>query len=146
MSSYAVRVCALFLGLTTGLFSIPGHVAGQQPPPSYECFFAKGTIRTFENGVFSAKSAQPLSFVIGNIDLANQFANLVTPKGTGDLRIVRAIGANHFLEVVTEGFMNVTTIYETGNRANGFPAVHSRHLGILGMPIFSQYEGLCRVN
>ena len=30
----------------------------------------------------------------------------------GTLKIVRAINANHFLEVVNEGFLNLTTIYD----------------------------------
>ena len=34
----------------------------------------------------------------------------------GALKIVRAINANHFLEVVNEGFLNLTTIYDKDPR------------------------------
>ncbi len=30
----------------------------------------------------------------------------------GELRVVRAVNANHFLEVVNEGFLNMTTVYD----------------------------------
>lgn len=133
-----------FLALALALIGGTGHLMAQKSK-GYECIFDKGTVRTFENGVFTSKPAKELRFSIADIDLANQYAALVTPKGTGDLRIVRAIGANHFLEVVTEGYLNVTTIYEIGKPGmREFPAVHSRHLAVFGVPIFTQYQGLCR--
>jgi hypothetical protein len=118
--------------------------AAAEAPKGYECDFEAGTIRTYTNGAFTTKPAQKLSFAIGDINMRAQTASLITPKGTGDLRIVRAIGATHFLEVVTEGFLNITTIYETANGQGPFPAVHSRHFGLLGTPVVSQYHGMCR--
>jgi len=44
---------------------------------------------------------------------------------------------------VTEGFLNVTTIYDKDEAKGAYPAVHSRHFGLLGQPIVSQYEGYC---
>ena len=64
-------------------------------------------------------------------------------RGTGRLRVMRAVNAVHFLEVVTEGFLNVTTIYDKDEAKGAYPAVHSRHFGLLGQPIVSQYEGYC---
>mgnify|MGYP001823108131 CR=1 FL=1 len=115
-----------------------------QEPRGYDCTFDAGIIRTFENGAFTNKAAKKLIFEIGEIDLRAQTASLVTAKGTGDLRIVRAIGANHFLEVVTEGFLNITTIYATQDVKGPRPAVHSRHFGLFGTPVVSQYQGTCR--
>ena len=60
------------------------------------------------------------------------------------LRIVRAVNANHFLEVVTEGFLNLTTVYDLDPERKAHPAVHSRHLGLLGEPVIAQYYGFCR--
>jgi hypothetical protein len=92
------------------------------------------------------EEAAPLAFGIDAIDVTAQTAELKMPRGTGSLRIVRAVNAMHFLEVVTEGFLNVTTIYDRDDAKGTFPAVHSRHFGLLGQPIVSQYQGYCEGN
>lgn len=139
-----MRLTALRIGALVLLLFCSGLAASAEEPKGYDCTFEAGMIRTYENGVFKTQPAKPLSFSIGDINMRAQTASLITPKGTGDLRIVRAIGATHFLEVVTEGFLNITTIYETQNAQGGYPAVHSRHFGLLGTPVFSQYQGHCR--
>ena len=110
----------------------------------FMCDFPSGTVNTFENEVYQAAQASPLAFEIGDVDLRGQKASLVTPKGKGELKIVRAIGANHFLEVITEGFLNITTIYDSPAADGSLPAVHSRHFGLLGLPVVSQYHGTCK--
>ena len=135
----AVRLVAAMLGVW-----VLAGVARAETAKAYTCSFDAGMVHTFENGAFSSKAAQKLAFEIGDIDFARQSAALVTPKGKGELRIVRAIGANHFLEVITEGFLNITTIYEAGPSGGPYPAVHSRHFGLLGTPVVSQYRGSCR--
>ena len=81
--------------------------------------------------------------MIEEIDLIRQSATLKMDQGKGELKIVRAIGANHFLEVVTEGFLNMTTIYDAPEAGGPRPAVHSRHFGFFGAPFVSQYYGTC---
>jgi hypothetical protein len=110
------------------------------------CTFDSGVIKTFENGVFKDEKVEPLSFRIEDVDLVRQTASLRTKQGKGDLKIVRAIGANHFLEVVTEGFLNMTTVYEAAGPGAPLPAVHSRHFGFFGAPFVSQYHGTCVEN
>ena len=63
--------------------------------------------------------------------------------GTGPLRIVQAVNAMHFLEVVTEGFLHVTTVYDKDEAKGAYPAVHSRHFGLFGQPLVTQYQGFC---
>lgn len=109
----------------------------------YRCDFSDGQVRTIENGAFKRVGAKDISFRIGNIDLVSQTAQLLTENGSDQLRIVRAINANHFLEVVTEGFLNMTTIYEPMVGQTRSPAVHSRHFGLLGEPVVTQYTGFC---
>ena len=110
----------------------------------FKCDFPSGTVNTFENEVYQAAPANHLAFEIGDVDLRGQKASLVTPKGKGELKIVRAIGANHYLEVITEGFLNITTIYDSPAADGSLPAVHSRHFGLLGLPVVSQYHGTCK--
>ena len=129
----AVTLTVLWLSTATALAN-----------KGFICSFPSGMVNTFENDVFQSATAKPLSFEIGDVDLAKQTASLVTPSGKGELKIVRAIGANHFLEVITEGFLNITTIYGEPAGDGSFPAVHSRHIGLLGMPVVSQYLGTCK--
>ena len=85
-------------------------------------------------------------FSLDKIDLEGQAAELIAGADAKPLtvRIIRAINANHFLEVVNEGFLNLTTIYDKDAKTGTYPAVHSRHLGILGQPVFGQYTGTCK--
>jgi hypothetical protein len=57
--------------------------------------------------------------------------------------VVQAVNATHFLEVVTEGFLHITTVYDKDDAKGAYPAVHSRHFGLPGQPIVTQYQGFC---
>ena len=89
------------------------------------------------------KKASPLAFGIAAIDAQAQTAELKTRGGTGHLRIVQAVNAMHFLEVVREGFLHITTIYDKDEGKGAYPAVHSRHFGLFGQPLVTQYQGFC---
>ncbi len=129
---------AVFLLLAA---AAPAHANG-----AMTCTFPAGVVKTFEDGKFKDETMAELSFRIDEVDLARQTAALFTKQGKGELKIVRAIGANHYLEVVTEGFLNITTIYDAAGPGAPMPAVHSRHFGLFGTPFVSQYHGTCREN
>jgi hypothetical protein len=107
--------------------------------------FESGASGSYEGGTFASKAPSPLTFTISEIDLEKQSATLTAAPDAkpGKLSVVRAINANHFLEVVTEGFLNLTTVYDKDAAAGKYPAVHSRHFGLLGQPVFGQYTGFC---
>jgi hypothetical protein len=112
-------------------------------PKAFDCSFTKGNAWSVVGGEFKTETPAPLSFKITDIDLEAQTARLVTGDKSGTLRIVRAINANHFLEVVNEGFLNLTTVYDKDAASGTHPAVHSRHFGLMGEPVFAQYAGTC---
>lgn len=114
-------------------------------PLSLACTFSSGSSASYDAGAFASKPASPLSFKITKIDLEAQSAELRTGESADpvSLRIVRAVNANHFLEVLNEGFLTLTTIYDKDPKTGTHPAVHSRHLGVLGQPVFGQYTGAC---
>ncbi len=130
--------------VVSGLLALWSLTGSAVAATGYICSFPAGTVNTFENDVFQAGPAKALTFEIGDVELRRQTASLVTPRGKGELKIVRAIGANHFLEVITEGFLNITTIYESPAGDGSLPAVHSRHFGLFGSPVVSQYHGTCK--
>lgn len=142
----------LFIGGTLAgvlAFGISGGAsptwADDAPPKALVCAFTGGESRTYEDGAFQAKQPSPLGFTIEDIDVEGQSATLkASPDAKpGKLSVVRAINANHFLEVVNEGFLNITTVYDRDKATGKYPAVHSRHGAIVGAPVFGQYTGFC---
>ena len=120
---------------------VPAYAA--DAATGFVCTFKAGSTLSYTKAKFKRAVAKPLAFDIASIDLAGQKAELVTPKGRGELKIVRALNANHFLEVVAEGFLNITTVYDFDAAAKAHPAVHSRHFGLFGEPVVAQYQGFC---
>lgn len=122
-----------------------GPVSAQDDfPTHFACDFNQGYSWTYTAGKYQAAPPADLSFEIGKIDLDRQTASLILEgKPANGLKIVRAINANHFIEVVNEGFLNLTTIYDLDPATGKYPAVHSRHFGLFGQPVFAQYAGSC---
>jgi hypothetical protein len=114
-------------------------------PKAFACTFEEGMTWSYDDHAFVQKPPAALKFEITDIDLDGQSAQLLTEgrEKPGALKIVRAINANHFLEVVNEGFLNLTTVYDKDPASGRHPAVHSRHFGLLGQPVFAQYAGFC---
>ena len=141
--------CLTFAALLVGLGgSPPVRADDSETIKDLACTFDSGTSSGYEAGKFTSKPAAPLAFKLSKIDLEGQSAELTagTAELSAKIRIVRAINANHFLEVVNEGFLNLTTVYDADAKTGLRPAVHSRHLGLLGQPVFGQYTGTCKDN
>ena len=114
-------------------------------PSRLACDFKVGSSSSYADGSFKSAPSQPIAFNIEGIDLSKEAAELVLPGVTkGKLSVVRALNATHFIEVLVEGFMTVTTIYDFDAATGAHAAVHSRHMGILGSPLVAQYTGACR--
>ena len=135
---FAVLLFALALGAPAA------HA--EDLPKAVVCSFASGTSGSYENGAFQSKVPGPIGFEIDDINLEAQSATINAGGSgkNGKLAIARAIGASHFLEIANEGFWNVTTIYDKDLTTGLHPAVHSRHLGVVGQPQFAQYTGTCK--
>jgi hypothetical protein len=131
---------ALALLASLALSALP---SAADEPKAFTCTFVNGVTHSYDNGAYATEKASPLSFGIAAIDAAAQTAELKTKGGTGQLRIVQAVNAMHFLEIVTEGFLHVTTIYDKDEAKGLYPAVHSRHFGLFGQPLVTQYAGFC---
>ena len=117
--------------------------AAADEPKAFACSFTAGVTHAYDKGQFTAEKASPLAFGIAAIDHNAQTADLRMEGGTGALRVVQAVNATHFLEVATEGFLHITTIYGKDEAKGAYPAVHSRHFGVFGQPVVAQYAGTC---
>ena len=111
-------------------------------PSVLSCTFLEGGAWAYEQGKYAAKTANSIAFVIRDIDQTAMTARLERKDGLVVLKMVQAVDALHFIEVGVEGYLNLTTVYE--KQADGaLPAVHSRHVAVLGEPLISQYRGTC---
>lgn len=139
-----MRVCrfACGLGLVALAFGMADKAAAADAK-SLTCSFKSGRAQTFEKGRFKQVKASALKVDIGDIDADKQTAMLKGGAAATTLRVVRAVNALHFLEVVGEGYLNVTTVYDADEAGKPMPAVHSRHFGVLGQPVISHYTGTC---
>ena len=128
------------LGIISLLVSFP---AAAELPAALVCNFKDGGAWSFEKQGFVPKPAEGLSFAIADIDRATMTARLDRKEGLVMLRMVQAVDALHFIEVGVEGYLHLTTVYE--KQPNGeTPAVHSRHVAVLGEPLVSHYRGVCQ--
>ncbi len=145
MLSINRALAALVAGLGGVASTGPAAQAETAAPTAYACSFDKGTSWSVDAGAMKPAQPSPLNFEISAIDVDKQTAELtIEQKPAGKLRVVRALNANSFLEVANEGFLNLTTIYDLDSALGAYPAVHSRHFGILGQPVFAQYAGTCK--
>ena len=144
----ATCIAVLLLGLLLGLQLVAtGAARADDWPRALACTFNTGNAATQTDGVFKQTPASPLAFEVRSIDLEGQAAHMITKAGAppATVRIVRALNANHFIEVLNEGFLGLTTVYDKD--ASGlFPAVHSRHVGVFGQAVVAQYTGTCKAN
>lgn len=83
------------------------------------------------------------SFVIDGINYRSGAARLIGNAGSEDLRAVLGDGSVSFVEQVSVGTLNLTTVFAWRDRAGRFKAVHSRHTAI-GGPTPSQNYGYCQ--
>ncbi len=126
------------------LLASPAALAQDDMPTHFACDFNQGYSWAYDAGKYKAAPPSDLSFEIGSIDLDHQSATLVlSGKPSGSLKIVRALNANSFIEVANEGFLNLTTVYDRDPATGKYPAIHSRHFGLFGQPVFAQYAGSC---
>ena len=138
-----IKITAALAALTVALATLPAKAA-DDAPAHFICTFESGTSWSYDAGKFQSAPPAKLAFEIGSIDIDKQSADLIVDgRQSGKFRIVRALNANHYLEVANEGFLNLTTIYDLDPATGDYPAVHSRHFGILGQPVFAQYAGTC---
>jgi hypothetical protein len=134
---------SLFLMLLAALAAPSARAADEPAPTVLQCMFTGGQTYVYDKGQFVAEKSAPLTFGIAAINTQAQTASLTTERGSGPLRLVLAANATHYLEVVTEGWLHITTVYDKDDAKGIYPAVHSRHSGVLGQPIVTQYQGSC---
>lgn len=117
--------------------------AEPRPPTAFTCVFKQGAVWSFEKGTYRPQEVARLQLDIIKIDREKQTAEVKGEGGTSPLRIVLSLNGLHFVEAGVDGFLTVTTVYQREGATGTWPAAHSRHFGVLGQPLVSQYLGQC---
>ena len=117
---------------------------GVELPNAFRCHFNHGGAWIHQDGKYTEETVKALDLHIVTGKSGSASAVLKTAEGSARLKHVAALDANHYLEVTVGGYLNITTIFDQISKEGGYPAVHSRHFGVLGKPLVSQYRGICR--
>ena len=103
-----MRVSGFAVGIMVALsYATGAGTANASDPKALACTFASGRAHTFEKGRFKPVKASAVKIAIGDIDADKQTAKLLGGGGATALRVVRAVNALHFIEIVGEGPHNV---------------------------------------
>jgi hypothetical protein len=139
-----VRSVCLAAAVAIALVGTAAHAGGEGLNPM-SCSFKTGSAWSYTAGDYARSDPQPLAFDIAEVDFDAQTARLIVDGkiASAAMRVVRALNASHFIEVANEGYMNVTTVFDIDPAVGKRPAIHSRHLGVIGQPVFAQYAGFC---
>jgi hypothetical protein len=137
------RCVVLCLGLVLPLLVLPSRA--DETVKGFACTFTEGTAASYDKGAFRPEPASAIRFEVTEIGLAAQTATLVIGERRATVRVFRGVSALNVLEIVAEGYLNVTTIYDRDVGAATHPAVHARHFGVLSQPVVSHYRGSCVV-
>lgn len=140
MSNLRCCVWAAVAGLALIGFAVVADTSRASGDTVYACSFDGGAAWQVADKAFAADTPSPLSFKITRTSPRAKIAELTTKTGRTDVKVVAAIDATHFIEVTVAGYLTLTTLYGDGARV---PAVHSRHLGIVGQPVGGQLQGFC---
>ncbi|BAV33842.1 hypothetical protein SCL_1537 [Sulfuricaulis limicola] len=113
---------------------------------SLKCTFGPGTIADWEKGKLKLESDNfGKSINYDAIDIKNGRARVIGPSGASDLTVT----AGAYGLTLTESFIggiSVATVFSDFKKGTReFVAVLSRHVGVMGPPIPSQYHGTCTV-
>ncbi|MBC7625278.1 MAG: hypothetical protein H7232_18075 [Aeromicrobium sp.] len=102
----------------------------------------------FNSGVFHAGSektaitSDKFQLLYDAIDARAGTARLIGNLGASEVKVIERAGRLTFIEVTASGNVTLTTVYRTGAAAP-YPAIHSRHVGLLTEPWGSQMYGTC---
>lgn len=131
--------------LTAALFLLlTAHDVSSQPQPkAFVCVFAGAQFSTFDAEWNVKANSDRLELTFAAIDAKNSRAQLIGNQGAETVLVSVGDHTINFLEITASGNQNLTTVFFKRAKSGLFPAVHSRHIAILGEPTVSHYRGYC---
>jgi hypothetical protein len=115
----------------------------QDAPKALLCQFPQGVLSNFEK-IWSSKSlSENFQLIIAAIDRAGGKAQLIGNAGAADLIVVDGGTVLNFLEITPTGNSTLTSVFLKRTPDDKFPAVHARHMSMIGNAVVSNYRGLC---
>jgi hypothetical protein len=77
------------------------------------------------------------------LDFKNSRAQMIGRGGAGTVVLIAGSEALHFVELTPTGNQTVTTVFLGTSKRGSYPAIHSRHMNLIGQPSVSQFRGYC---
>ena len=114
-----------------------GHLGSTR---TLKCDFASGVFHAW--GENTKINSDHFTLIYDSIDVKARTARLIGNVGSSDVVALETPEHLSFLEVTPNGNVTLTTVYRTGAAAP-YPAIHSRHVGLLTEPWGSQMYGSC---
>ncbi len=114
-----------------------------EPITSLRCHFLGGISAEIKDGGFEPETAGPMTFTFVDIDLDAGTARMVGNIAVETISVSTTPAGFHFLDITDSGNLIVTTAFVVASKGP-YPAVHSRHVNLLGEALPSQYYGTCR--
>lgn len=113
---------------------------------SLKCTFGPGTFGDWDGGEFTlVRDIYGQSVNYDAIDLKKGTARVIGPTGASDLVVTYGTYGLTFTESFVTGIAITTVFPEYKKGTKDFIAVLSRHVGVIGSPLPSQYHGTCVV-
>jgi hypothetical protein len=134
----------VFAPLAT-LFSMIDAAVAQ--PRAFVCEFTSrhsGTLKPAYVQERGQGAGHGLSITFASVDLTKGTAQMVGNAGAAPVTVLANEGRMHFVEVTDAGNLSVTSVFVLSRSGEQLPAVHSRHMALLGASaVVSQYTGTC---
>jgi hypothetical protein len=112
---------------------------------SFRCNFSDGISTNWDSGKPSlTKDARMAEMVFDQLDTQKGSGRLIGNAGVENIQTLSGDKSIHIIEITPTRNMNITTIFAPVKKnPNLHPAVHSRHINLMGEPLTSQFVGLC---
>jgi hypothetical protein len=119
------------------------EVMAQSFPRALVCSFSTVFISQFEGDWTTKSQQEKFDLTIAAIDVKNSTAQLLGSQGASDIAAFAGLDILNFLEITGVGNQTLTTVFLGKRRNDAHPAIHSRHMSILGTPVVSHFRGYC---
>ena len=150
MKTFALVLLVIFFS-TTAPFATPDQALQRLVSArTLKCEFGPGTAGQWENGQFKVVSG---TFGTDGKNGTVHFDSLNIKAGTAraiangatDVAVQVDAKGLTFVERPDRGVVIVTTVFAAGDGTGAFPAVFSKHIELLTIPLPQQYYGFCRI-
>ena len=129
--------------LVGAAFACASVASAVAQPKAIVCEFTSRHSANFDPRYQPNKTGERLALTFASIDVAARSAQLIGNAGAATVTLFASEGKLNFVEVTDGGNITMTSVFALVPSGDPMPAVHSRHMMMLGMALVSQFTGSC---